>query len=105
MRQGAAVLARARAAVGALRGLGLDQAAIDELADKADSELTSTDNRDPAVVQEIVLADLRGRVGADSVSAAATAFSDAHPEPPGLFDLGDVSNDVAQNSGYGCLAG
>jgi len=105
VRQGAAVLARARAAVGALRGLGLDQAAVDELADKADSELTSTDNRDPAVVQEIVLADLRGRVGADSVSAAATAFSDAHPEPPGLFDLGDVSNDVAQNSGYGCLAG
>ena len=45
---------------------------------------------------------LRDRVGADKVSAAATAFADSHPEPPGLFDLGDVSDAVAQQYGYGC---
>jgi len=105
VRQGALALARARAAVDALRGIGLDQAAIDEAANKADAELTSVDNRDPAVVQEIVLDDIRRRVGADTVNAAATAFADSHPEPPGLFDLGDVSPDVAQANGYTCLAG
>ena len=102
VRQGAAAIGRARAAVDALRALGLDQAAIDQLADRADAELTSAEDRDPAVVQETVLDDLRGRVGADKVAAAATAFSDSHPEPPGLFDLGDVPDAVAQQSGFGC---
>src|SRR5207248_8454093 len=102
VRQGAAAIGRARAAVDALRALGLDQAAIDDLAARADTELTSTDNRDPAIVQETVLDELRARVGADKVAAAATAFSDSHPEPPGLFDLGDVSDQVAQQYGFGC---
>jgi hypothetical protein len=101
VRQGALAIARARAAVAALRSIGLDQAAIDALAAKARAELTSTENRDPAVVQEIVLDDVRGRVGADTVSTAATAFASANPEPPGLFDLGDVSPEVAQRDGYG----
>jgi hypothetical protein len=105
VRQGAAAIDRARAAVDALRGLGLDQAAIDGLAAKAETELTSTENRDPAVVQETVLDDVRARVGADRVTAAAAAFSDSHPEPPGLFDLGDVPDAVAQRDGYGCLVG
>ena len=102
VRQGAVTIGRASAAVDALRGLGLDQATIDQLAAKADTELTSAQDRDPAIVQETVLDDLRGRVGADKVAAAATAFSDSHPEPPGLFDLGDVSDQVAQQYGYGC---
>jgi hypothetical protein len=102
VRQGAAAIARARAAVDALRGLGLDQAAIDELAAKAETELTSTEDRDPAVVQEAVLDEVRARVGADKVNAAAAAFADSNPEPPGLFDLGDVSDQVAQTYGYGC---
>jgi hypothetical protein len=101
VRQGALAIARARAAVAALRNLGLDQAAMDELASKARTELTSAENRDPAVVQQIVLDDLRGRVGADQVSAAAVAFANANPEPPGLFDLGDISPEVAQRDGYG----
>jgi len=102
VRQGAAAIGRARAAVDALRGLGLDQAAIDQLAAKADTELTSAQDRDPAIVQETVLDELRSRVGADKVAAAATAFSDSHPEPPGLFDLGNVSDQVAQQYGFGC---
>jgi hypothetical protein len=80
----------------------LDQTAIDQLAAKADTELTASQDRDPAIVQEAVLDDLRSRVGADKVAAAATAFSDSHPEPPELFDLGTVSDQVAQQYGFGC---
>jgi hypothetical protein len=101
VRQGALALARARAAVGALQTLGLDQAAIDDLANRAQTELTSAQDRDPAIVQEVLLGQLHLRVGADKVNAAATAFANANPEPPGLFDLGDVSDAVAQRDGYG----
>src|SRR5207248_6061214 len=55
VRQGALTISRARAAVDALRALGLDQAGVDDLAAKADAELTSAEDRDPAVVQETVL--------------------------------------------------
>jgi hypothetical protein len=101
-RQGAPALARARAAVDALRALGLDQAAVDHLADLGATQVASAEDRDPALIQETLLDELRREVGADRVNAAAAAFSDSHPEPPGLFDLGDVSDEVLRSSGYAC---
>ena len=44
----------------------------------------------------------RRNFGVDRVNAAAAAFSESHPEPPGLFDLGDVPDDVVRNSAYAC---
>jgi hypothetical protein len=101
-RQGALAIGRARAAVDALRALGLDQAAIDHQADLGATEVASAENRDPVLIQETLLDELRRTVGADRVNAAAAAFSASHPEPAGLFDLGDVPDDVLRNSGYGC---
>jgi hypothetical protein len=101
-RQGALAIGRARAAVDALHALGLDQAAIDHQADLGATEVASAENRDPVLIQETLLDELRRTVGADRVNAAAAAFSASHPEPAGLFDLGDVPDDVLRNSGYGC---
>jgi len=56
-------------------------------------------------VQAKLVDDLRGKVGQDRLDAAAAAFSDSHPEPPGLFDLGQVPADVARRAGYDCLVG
>ena len=101
-RQGALAMDRARAAVDALRALGLDQAAIDRQADLGASEVASAENRDPVLIQGALLDELSRSFGTDRVNAAAAAFSQSHPEPPGLFDLGDVSDDVVRNSGYAC---
>ena len=93
---------RARAAVAALRALGLDQAAIDRQADLGAEQVAAAENRDPALIQETLLDELRRTYGVDKVNAAAADFSNSHPEPNGLFDLGDVSDEVARSSGYGC---
>jgi len=93
---------RARAAVDAMRALGLDQAAIDRQADLGAQQVASAENRDPALIQETLLDELRRNFGVDRVNAAAAAFSESHPEPPGLFDLGDVPDDVVRNSAYAC---
>ena len=89
----------------ALRDLGLDQATIDGLADMAESQLSSLDNPEPAAVQTSILDRMGGVVGDQRLTEAAQAFSASNPEPPGLFDLGEVPDDVARNTGYGCLAG
>lgn len=96
---------RAAAAVEALRAAGLDDAAISALADLAAGALADPDNPDPLVVEDLLLDDLRTRIGADALAAAAGAFAQANPQPPGLFDLGDVSDEVARAAGYDCLAG
>lgn len=96
---------RAAAAVEALRAAGLDDAAISALADLAAGALADPDNPDPLVVEDRLLDDLRARLGAEALAAAAGAFAQANPEPPGLFDLGDVSGEVGRAAGYDCLAG
>src|SRR5439155_9034280 len=78
-RQGAPALGRARAAVAALRALGLDDAAINRLADMADSDITAADDRDPIVVQEQLIDELRRLVGRDRLNAAAASFADSNP--------------------------
>ncbi len=96
---------RAGAATQALRDLGLDQATIDGLADMVQSELSSLENPEPSAVQSTVLERIRGVVGDERLKGAAQAFWAANPEPPGLFDLGEVPDDVARDAGYACLAG
>ena len=96
-------LDRARAAIDALRGLGLDQAAVDRLADLG-STLLEGDNPDPSIVETTLLAEVRSNVGEDRVTAAGGDFAAAHPEPPGLFDLGDPTDGAARDTGYDCLA-
>jgi hypothetical protein len=103
--QGALALARARAAVESLRTLGFDQESIDRLADRAADEAASPDNPDPVVVQQRLVDELGRQVGTDRVNAAAAAFASANPEPPGLFDLGDVSPEVASAYGYQACVG
>jgi len=93
---------RAKAAVAALRALGLDQAAIDRLADLG-ATLVEGDNPDPNVVENKLLAELHSDVGEDRATAAASDFSAANAEPPGLFDLGDPTDSAARDAGYGCL--
>ncbi|MGI9022862.1 MAG: hypothetical protein ACR2HV_06480 [Acidimicrobiales bacterium] len=101
--QAAPALGRAQAAVAALRGLGLDQSAIDQLADLGSAQVGG-ENPDPGVVQARLLAELRSYVGEDRASAAAADFAAVNPEPPGLFDLGDPTDAAARDAGYDCLA-
>ncbi len=100
--QAGPALDRARAAVTTLRRLGLDQAAIDRLADLG-STLVQGDDRDPGVIQSKLVAELHSNVGADRTTAAAADFAAANPEPPGLFDLGDPTDSAARDGGYACV--
>ncbi len=95
-------LDRARAAVNALRALGVDQAGIDRLADLG-ATLVEGDNVDPAAVEAKLLAELHSDVGQDRATSAAADFAAANPEPPSLFDLGDPTDSAAREAGYNCL--
>ena len=46
---------------------------------------------------------LKGMLGADRKTALATSFGQTSPLDPAVFDLGDVSDQVATDSGYACL--
>jgi hypothetical protein len=96
---------RARAAVRALGDLGVPADVVGQLADLADAQLSSPDDPDPVAVQEVLLQRLREVVGDGPLAIAAQAFADANPEPPGLFDLGDVQDEAARAAGYTCLEG
>ena len=97
------VFERAQAAVSALRTLGLDDQAIAQLADRADEELAAVTGLDTTGVETALAAALVEQVGEARVAAAAQAFASSHPQAPDLFDLGEVPDTVAQDSGYGCL--
>jgi hypothetical protein len=88
------------AALDALRQAGLDQATIDALADQLAQRLTEVDG---AVAGQEVVDRLSDELGRDRLLALAQSFERDHPTPVGLFDLGEVSDDVASSSGYGCL--
>ncbi len=96
---------RARAAVKALGELGVPAAVVAEVADMADAQLSAPDSPDPVVVQDALLARLRAVVGEGPLAVAAQDFAAANPEPPGLFDLGDVQDEAARAAGYECLGG
>jgi hypothetical protein len=96
---------RARAAVQALRDLGIDQATIDAVAEQTQSQLSGINQLDPVAVESAALDRFRAAVGAERLNGAANAFAAANPEVPGLFDFGEVPDDVARNAGYNCLVG
>ena len=96
---------RARAAVKALGEMGVPATVVAEVADLTDAQLSAPDSPDPVVVQDAVLERLRAVVGEGPLAVAAQAFAAANPEPPGLFDLGQVQPDAARAAGYECLGG
>jgi hypothetical protein len=90
------------AAVQALRDAGLTQAQVDQLADAMADQLGG-DQPDAAVAAVKVNELLQGMLGADRTTALAAAFGRSNPLDPAVFDLGDVSDQVATDSGYACL--
>lgn len=90
-------------AVEALRQAGLDQGAIDALADALSDRLEGPDP-DTAVAERLIIDRLETQLGRDATLALAKSFDDAHPTAGEVFDLGDVSNDAATSAGYDCLA-
>ncbi|HEY6530837.1 MAG TPA: hypothetical protein VIY72_00940 [Acidimicrobiales bacterium] len=101
-RQLAPGVAQSAAAVDALRQAGFDQAAIDGLADALSEQLAGP-APDLGVAEQLVVDRIQEQLGRDGTLALAQAFERDHPTPVGLFDLGDVSDDVATGSGWGCL--
>lgn len=93
---------QAAAAVQALRDAGLTQAQIDTLAD-AMADQFAGDHPDAAAAAVRVDDLLKGMLGADGKTALATSFGRSSPTDPAVFDLGDVSDQVATDSGYACL--
>jgi hypothetical protein len=93
---------RARAAVQAIRDLGVDAATVDALADAVELRAPDPDNDDPFAIRSDVLARLRAVVGDDRLNSARQAFAASHPES-GLFDVGDVSDGAARVAGFDCL--
>jgi hypothetical protein len=93
---------QAAAAVQALRDAGLTQAQIDTLADAMADQFAS-DHPDAAAAAVRVDDLLKGMLGADRKTALATSFGQTNPLDPAVFDLGDVSDQVASDSGYACL--
>jgi hypothetical protein len=93
---------QAAAAVQALRGAGLTQAQVDTLADAMADQFASG-QPDAAAAAVRVDGLLEGMLGADGATALATAFGRSNPLDPAVFDLGDVSDQVATDSGYACL--
>jgi hypothetical protein len=99
------ILTRAQAAEAVLRGLGLDDAALDAQADLAQQRLTGGTGLDALSVEDELLAGVASHSSEARVDAAAMAFITAHPVPSDLFDIGSLSDQVAIGSGYGCLVG
>jgi hypothetical protein len=93
---------RARAAVQAIRDLGVDAATVDALADAVELRAPGPDNDDPFAMRSDVLDRLGAVVGDDRLDSARQAFAASHPDT-GLFDVGDVSDDAARTAGFDCL--
>jgi hypothetical protein len=90
------------AAVEALRQAGLDQSAIDALADALSDQLGGP-NPDSAVAERLIVDRLQTQLGRDATLALAKSFDVAHPTAGAVFDLGEVSTEAAAGSGYDCL--
>jgi hypothetical protein len=101
-RQLQAAADQSAAAVAALRGAGVDQAAIDAVADAVAEQLAGS-NPDSAVAAQLVVDRIEAELGRDRTVALARAFDAEHPTAGAVFDLGTVSDEVAESAGYGCL--
>ncbi|HUQ62206.1 MAG TPA: hypothetical protein VM121_00440 [Acidimicrobiales bacterium] len=94
---------RAGAVVQALRDAGIDQAGIDGIVELTQNQVARSDSPDPVEVQAVVLDKVRTMLSPEATDKVAQEFVASHPELPGLFDLGEVPDQVAQAAGYGCL--
>jgi hypothetical protein len=90
------------AATTALQQAGFTAADVDSLADTLFTQLTAPDG-DSATAEQMITDRLDARLGRDGTVALAQAFDRDHPTSGAVFDLGDVSEAVAEESGYGCL--
>jgi hypothetical protein len=100
------ILAREQAALDVLTGLGLKEAGIEAQARLADERMAQGTALDALSVEDellTALADQLPNVGISGLQAAASSFAAANPLPPELYELGDVTPEVADASGYGCL--
>ena len=86
-----------------LRSLGLGDAAIAGLADRADEQFASVTGLDSVHVEPELRAALVAEVGEAALASAAETFSRDNPAPADLFDLGTVPDEVALAAGFGCL--
>jgi hypothetical protein len=97
------LLARAQAAVAALKALGVDQPTADALADAAAAGVADV-AADPLVVERQLLDRLEAAVGQARLADAGRAVIASEGDVAADLDLGDVPADVARNTGYDCLA-
>jgi hypothetical protein len=96
------LLARAQAAVAALKALGFDDAAVAALASTASSQLGPVDAPDGVTVKAKLVAQARTVVSADRLTQAGLVFGAAQPDPATLLDLGSVPDSVSQAAGITC---
>ena len=94
---------RARAAVKALGELGVPAAVVAEVADLADAQAVGARQPRSRWSPGCRARRLRAVVDEGPLAIAAQAFAAANPEPPGLFDLGQVQHEAALAAGYDCL--
>jgi hypothetical protein len=88
-----------------LRGLGLDDAALEAQTDLALQRLSSGTGLDALSVEDGLVAGVVSHSSSARVDAAAKAFITAHPVPSNLFEIGSLDDQVAIGSGSGCLVG
>jgi hypothetical protein len=98
------LLARATAATGVLRQLGLDDDAIAARAEQAVQATAISNAPDGVTLQATMATAVAQQVGRDKLSTAAQSFRDAQGDPTDVSDLGYVPNDVAAASNFDCPA-
>ena len=95
------LLARADAAIAALHNLGLNDAAVQRLADAATTALRAPGNPDGVTVANQLESTLTEQVPKARVDSTAVVFTAGQKDPATLLDLGYVPSTVAQAAGYG----
>jgi hypothetical protein len=101
-RQLQAAVDQGDAAATALQQAGLTPEDVEALADALFARLTEPGG-DSAVAEQLAVEGIDARLGREGTLALAQAFDRDHPTSGAVFDLGDVSDAVATESGYGCL--
>ncbi len=101
--QAQGLLARARAAVDALKRLGVPDTEIAAIDRRLTTALSAPDALDGVTTAAPFVEELRTQVGQAAFDGAASAFVGAQGDATTVIDLGSVSEDVAVAAGYGCV--
>jgi hypothetical protein len=96
------LLVRAQAAVSSLRVLGLDDAAIEALADEASSALEGQGTPDGITTATRLRAHLERSVRPERLDSTALVFETGQPDPATVLDLGYVPSGVGPAAGFDC---